>query len=576
MSPSAMPRFRTQISARLLLSAPITWAALIGGCVGTSESVTVDCRLNSDCPENAVCSAGECVVQCREDRDCEQGLVCTPNGCELLPDVSGSDAQVSEDTTSIPADAEVPDAVAPDVVAPDAEGIDTATEPDTTSQDAAADTAPQADSLDCTAVVGATCVGNTLVEVLACEAQGEVLEECTEFEQCTDGGCIRVECAPPPPIQNAVPISGTFSAGDTVQYVCEAGFELQGDPSLQCDRNGEWPTSDAICAALEPLFGNACAANSDCVEGGWCPTDTTERRCAPRLALGASLMEFQFIPGGNFMMGSPESEVGRYTWEAQVEVTLSRNYLVQRTEVTQAQWRAVSGGTNPACFQSAGADVFACTSDNLHPDHPVEQVNWWSAVAFANAVSELEGLTPCYVLPTSGCTGRWQDGTLQCGSGAAVTLTADSVYECVGYRLPTEAEWERATRAGTTSATFLGNLVGEVNTCSTPPQPIQPSVDPIAWYCRNSNQASQMVAQKQPNPWGLFDMAGNVSEWVWDRYASSMLGGIDPVVETGRFAIARGGSWIESPNRTRAAYRETLGAETSLSVYGLRLARTSL
>jgi formylglycine-generating enzyme required for sulfatase activity len=559
------PGVAAAVSPGSILALTISIAAMLGGCVGTSEESPADCRLNSDCPENAVCVDSECLVQCREDRDCDAGFLCTANGCVPAMDASLGDTQVSDDTSSSPAD----------TTSLDASEDDWGTQEDSAA-DTAGETGTQVDSTDCTTVIGLTCLGDSVVEALACDQTGEVLQPCIEFEQCIAGACERVDCPLPPVVENAAAFSGTFLAGDTVEYTCEEGFELQGEPTLQCGRDGTWPAPETVCVERQPLFGNACSSDTDCAAGGWCPTDTTERRCAPRLALGASLMEFQFIPGGSFMMGSPESEVGRYTWEAQVEVTLSRNYLVQRTEVTQAQWRAVSGGTNPACFQSAGADVFACTSDNLHPDHPVEQVNWWSAVAFANAVSELEGLAPCYVLPTSGCTGRWQDGTLQCGTGAAVTLTADSVYDCVGYRLPTEAEWERAARAGTTSATFLGNLVGEVNTCSTPPQPIQPSVDPIAWYCRNSNEASKTVAQKQPNPWGLFDMAGNVYEWVWDRYASSMPGGIDPVVETGRFAIARGGSWIESPNRTRAAYRETLGAETSLSIYGLRLARTSL
>ncbi len=286
---------------------------------------------------------------------------------------------------------------------------------------------------------------------------------------------------------------------------------------------------------------------------------------------------FVRVPAGTFTAGSPSNEVGRETNEQQVEVTLTRAFWVGVNEVTQAEWMALSGGANPSTFE--GCD--AC---------PVETVTWWSALGYANARSEADGVAPCYGLPTATldggpCTGTWQAGDLDCGD--AVPEVGD-VYACEGYRLPTEAEWEYAARAGTGTATFGGDLSGESGCETVSGAGRISSGTPFAaltWYLCNSAGSPHPVGLLSPNGWGLYDVLGNVEEWTWDREwtdAQSERGvasGTDPArSEPGRGGerVFRGGSWRDAPRDVRAAARRAVFfAPEAADERGLRLVRSS-
>jgi formylglycine-generating enzyme required for sulfatase activity len=251
-----------------------------------------------------------------------------------------------------------------------------------------------------------------------------------------------------------------------------------------------------------------------------------------------SVGRFVRIEPGTFTMGSPEGELGRQDDEIQHAVTLTRAFLLQATEVTQGEYSALMRG-NPSAFTDCGVDC------------PVEQVRWFDATAYANAVSATEGLAPCY------------DASGEVVGGA-------TVYDCEGYRLPTEAEWEYAARAGTTTATYRGNLSGDPFSCVR-----QANLDLIAWHCGNLGDMAQPVGGKQANAWGLYDMLGNVWEWTHDWYGEYGGPVTDPSgAASGSYRVVRGGSWGFLAVDARAAMRGYVDPDGGIFYRGFRLART--
>jgi formylglycine-generating enzyme required for sulfatase activity len=250
------------------------------------------------------------------------------------------------------------------------------------------------------------------------------------------------------------------------------------------------------------------------------------------------------IKAGVFFMGSPTTEPCRGTNETRHQVTLTHNFEIQSTEVTQSQFVAALG-YQP--FSSCG------------PPCPVMNVSWHEAAAYTNAVSAKAGLGLCY-----SCTGS-QSGVV-CTVAAAYTTAAKTIYDCPGYRLPTEAEWEFSYRSGTATALYDGPLAG----CTAN----DVNADRIAWY---NEKDAHPVGQKQANAWGMLDMAGNAYEWVNDYYVEDLgaVAAVDPVggVQDACRTV-RGGSWQDSVGKLRAASRSSDQPQQSYADYGFRVART--
>ncbi|MCG8417648.1 MAG: SUMF1/EgtB/PvdO family nonheme iron enzyme [Proteobacteria bacterium] len=183
-------------------------------------------------------------------------------------------------------------------------------------------------------------------------------------------------------------------------------------------------------------------------------------------------MRFISLAGGTFRMGTPENEKYRDDDEVLHEVEVSP-FAIAEKEVTQRQWELVMG-KNPS----------DCRNNGCSPDRPVQKVSWRDVIEFLNKLSEREQLTPCY-------------------SGTEDEIEWNQ--KCDGFRLPTEAEWEYACRAGSQTVYSFGDDVSQLGE--------------YAWYGEDSStSAAHPVGGKKPNDWGLYDMHSNVWEWVWDWY----------------------------------------------------------
>ena len=258
------------------------------------------------------------------------------------------------------------------------------------------------------------------------------------------------------------------------------------------------------------------------------------------------------IPAGTFTMGSPGNGSCRYSDEDQHHVTLTRSFEIQATEVTQRQFEALMG-YNPSTFKNCGANC------------PVETVNWHEAVAYCNALSAQAALAPCYTCNAGGAS-------VTCDVASA--YAGANIYACPGYRLPTDAEWEYAYRAGTQKAYYRGDNDPSACGCSPP----DTNLSAIAWYCANSGETPHPVGQKQGNKWHLYDMAGNVSEWCHDWYAHRLGNGAvsDPWgLPSARYRVLRGGSWSFEADFARAADRDDAEPTSRFNDIGFRCVRGS-
>jgi formylglycine-generating enzyme required for sulfatase activity len=268
---------------------------------------------------------------------------------------------------------------------------------------------------------------------------------------------------------------------------------------------------------------------------------------------GATPVGWSCIPPGSFTMGSPTGERDRESQEVQHLVTLTRAFWMSQTEVTQRAWRALMA-KDPSSHASCGLDC------------PVERMTWYETLAYANAASVHDGLSPCY----------FTDAGSVYDAAAALARQAAKWPEgpgCAGYRLPTEAEWEFAARAGSPSPfPDGGSSMGKACT------PVLAPLDAVGWYCGNANDLPQPVARRGANAWGLHDVHGNVWEWVWDTGGSYPNGPVtDPLgPASGSERISRGGAYHNGPHHCRAAVRASDPATAVYPDTGFRLVRTAL
>ena len=272
---------------------------------------------------------------------------------------------------------------------------------------------------------------------------------------------------------------------------------------------------------------------------------------------------FCTIPAGCFVMGSPATDPCHRDNEPLRQVTLTREFRIQSTEVTQAQFESLMG-YNPACAGDTPGSTCMLPGNKgrcADPDCPVEEVSWHEAAAYCNELSTKEVLTQCY-----SCSGEGSDVVCQESSSF---VGGPPIYKCPGYRLPTSAEWEYAYRAGTSTAYHSG---ADVTSCDDH----DPNGDPIAWYKANSAGRPHPVGQKAPNAWGLHDMSGNVAEWLndWFDPDPQPTPSTDPAPSSGYSRSMRGGSYYFSPIYMRAAYYTLRSPEGRRFDVGFRCVRT--
>jgi formylglycine-generating enzyme required for sulfatase activity len=360
---------------------------------------------------------------------------------------------------------------------------------------------------------------------------GEVSEGCPDYLIQAGGGSYFLTA------NQELTVTMRFTPATAGLQTCAVSLGATACASVECSGTGTEPP---------PVTGSCCAVDSTCTvtmqpacSGTW----TASCVCAPSPCMAP--LGMVLVPAGTFTMGSPTSEPGRFSNETQHQVTLSRAIYVSTYEEMQSEWQAVMGW-NESYFRGTGK--------------PVENVTWYDAVSYCNQRSIRDGYTPVYTIMFASMDGNH-----------IISATVDWNRAANGYRLLTEAEWEYACRATSTTA-FCNGRITTTSSCSL----LDPNLDQVGWYCGNASSTTHDCGGKTANAWGLRDMHGNVWEWCWDWYASYANGSVsDPIgPPSGYSRVFRGGFWRGSARYCRSAYRCLTLPGLRDYVLGLRLART--
>jgi formylglycine-generating enzyme required for sulfatase activity len=319
-----------------------------------------------------------------------------------------------------------------------------------------------------------------------------------------------------------------------------AGFLESIDRALALHPRDRWQDAGEWQLALDAHAAKAPQVSQTAMHGPVTVAPAVSRATVPSLYQPGEERDFQltesvkirmcWIPPGDFLMGSPEDELGRRDDETQYRVKITRGFWMGKYPVTQAQWEAVMG-TRPSTFGRPGIwkSLFGGTSDqDSWKSLPVETVSWDDVCGQENRSL----------------------GFLSKVNGGATSG------DC--FHLPTEAQWEYACRAGVSGSSFI--------------------LRSVAWYDDNSGGQTHPVGQKQANAWGLHDMYGNVWEWCADRYADHPANAAtDPTgPASGSYRVCRGGSWSYDADYCGAAGRSYSNPSDTISVIGFRIARSSV
>jgi len=280
-----------------------------------------------------------------------------------------------------------------------------------------------------------------------------------------------------------------------------------------------------------------------------CSTARAEDAAPPKEFTNSAGIEFRLIPAGEFMMGSPEDELGRLAKNEtpRHKVRITKPFYIGVYEIKQGQWTKVAGTTF--------ADLTSEKWKNRPPvgdDLPMYWMSWFDALVFCNKLSEKEGRKPYYKL-TNIAMENYGNGAID---KADVEILGGN-----GYRLPSEAQWEYACRAGTTTALSSGkNLTSDKEAC--------PNLDELGWYAANTkdlpkNKSLHKGGSKKPNAWGLYDMHGGLLEWCGDEFEADFYerSPVDDPYNTpsdkirDTAATVRGGCFFSPPSDCRSAWR---------------------
>jgi formylglycine-generating enzyme required for sulfatase activity len=278
------------------------------------------------------------------------------------------------------------------------------------------------------------------------------------------------------------------------------------------------------------------------------------------------------IPAGSFTMGDTFSEGG--SDELPLHTVYVSAFYMDKYDVTKALWDSVyQWATNHGYSFDNPGSWSGGVNYSKGVNHPVHLINWWDAVKWCNARSEKEGLLPCYYTSAAQAT-VYRSGQNNL-TNACVNWTAN------GYRLPTEAEWEKAARGGASGQRFpWGNTISESQanyySCSGCYTYDLSNTGYNPTFATGSYPYTSPVDYFAPNGYGLYDMAGNVWQWCWDWYdAYSSSSQTDPRGPSGVVSVRvlRGGCWDGSANNSRCAVRGNYGPDLAVSAFGFRCVR---